>query len=237
MLLVKGAPGVGKSALLGQLEDFVRTENGRFVSGKFDQYKRNVPYLALIQAFQQLIGQLLSGTKDELEAWRSRILTAVGNNAQVVIDVIPELELITGPQPPVPALPPVQARNRFNRVFTNLIQAFAPRDELLCVVMDDLQWVDAASLALLSHVLTDPETRNILFVGAYRDNEVGPTHPLEMTIGTLKQSDVDVQILNLDALKEPDLLQLVRDTFSAHGRGPRPGAGSPFGRAAAILST
>ena len=92
----------------------------------------------------------------------------------MVIDVIPELELITGPQPTVPALPPVQARNRFNRVFTNLLQAFAPRDQLLCVVMDDLQWVDAASLALLTHVLTDPDTRNILFAGAYRDNEVGP---------------------------------------------------------------
>ena len=237
LLLVNGAPGVGKSALLGQLEEFVRKQNGRFVSGKFDQYKRNVPYLALIQAFQQLIGQLLSETKDELEAWRSRILAALGNNAQVVIDVIPELELITGPQPPVPALPPVQARNRFNRVFTKLVQAFAPRDQLLCLVMDDLQWVDAASLELLAHVLTDPDTKNILFVGAYRDNEVGPAHPLEATIGELRQADVDVQILHLDELKEPDVLQLVRDTFThLCSRSPRPGAGPPRARPAAIRS-
>jgi predicted ATPase/class 3 adenylate cyclase len=214
MLLVNGAPGVGKSAFLGQLQNFVRNENGRFVSGKFDQYKRNVPYLALIQAFQQLIGQLLGETKEQMEAWRSRILTALGNNARVVIDVIPELELVTGPQTTVPALPPIQARNRFNRVFTDLIQAFASRDRLLCVVMDDLQWVDAASLDLLAHVLSDPDTSNILFVGAYRDNEVGPTHPLELTTRDLMQSDFDVQILHLSELKEHDVLQLIQDTFS-----------------------
>jgi predicted ATPase/class 3 adenylate cyclase len=215
ILLVNGAPGVGKSSLLGQLEGFVRNGNGRFVSGKFDQYKRNVPYLSLIQAFQQLISQLLSETRAQVDEWRLRLLAALGNNAQVVIDVIPELELITGPQPGVPALPPVQARNRFNRVFASLIQTFAPRDQLLCVIMDDLQWSDAASLGLLSHILTDPDTRNILFVGAYRDNEVGPTHPLEMTVQTLMQSSVDVRILHLNELKEPDVLQLVRDTFSA----------------------
>ena len=159
LLLVKGAPGIGKSALLGQLDEFVRNRNGRFVSGKFDQFKRNVPYLALIQALQQLIGQLLGGTKEELERWRSRILAAVGDNARVVIDGLPDLELITGPQPPVRALPPIQARNRLNRVFAQLIQAIASPDELLCVVLDDLQWVDAASLALLSHVLTDRDTQ------------------------------------------------------------------------------
>src|SRR6476660_3570306 len=215
LLLVNGAPGVGKSALIGQLEELVRKENGRFVTGKFDQYKRNVPYLFLAQVFQQLIGQLLSGSKEQVESWRSRILAALGNNAQVVIDVIPELELITGPQPAVPALPPVQARNRFNRMFMNLLQAFAPPEQQLCLVMDDLQWVDAASLELLAHVLTAPEASNILFVGAYRDNEVDQTHPLQTTIGELKASNVDVQILHLDDLKEPDVLQLVRDTFNA----------------------
>ena len=215
LLLVNGAPGVGKSALIGQLEALVRKENGRFVSGKFDQYKRNVPYLFLAQVFQQLIGQLLSETKEQLEVWRSCILAALGNSAQVVIDVIPELELITGPQPAVPALPPVQARNRFNRMFMNLLQVFAPPEQQLCLVMDDLQWVDGASLELLAHVLTDPDASNILFVGAYRDNEVGPTHPLETTVRELRQADVDVQILHLDDLKEPDVLQLVRDTFNA----------------------
>jgi predicted ATPase/class 3 adenylate cyclase len=215
MLLVNGAPGVGKSSLLDQLEAFVRKQNGRFVSGKFDQYKRNVPYLALIQAFRQLISQLLSETDEQVAEWRSRILVALGNNAQIVIDVIPELQLITGPQPPVPALPPTQARNRFNRVFTNLIQAFVPRNQLLCLVMDDLQWVDAASLGVLTHILTDPDTRNILFVGAYRDTEVGPTHPLELTMHALTRSGIDIQVLHLDELKESDILQLVRDTLSA----------------------
>lgn len=212
-LLVKGAPGVGKSTLVAQLEDFVCRHNGRFVAGKFDQYKRNVPYLALIQAFQQLIGQLLGGSKSELAAWRSRVLEALGNNAQVVIDVIPEMELLTGPQPHVPSLPPDQARNRFNRAFTKLTQAFAPHDELLCVFMDDLQWVDETSLALLAHILADPETRNILFIGAYRDKEVNAGHPLDAALNELKRSGADVEIVDLNELKGSDIRQMVCDTF------------------------
>jgi predicted ATPase/class 3 adenylate cyclase len=212
-LLVKGAPGVGKSTLVAQLEDSVRKQKGRFAAGKFDQYKRNVPYLALAQAFQQLIGQLISGSKTELDIWRSRVLDALGANARVVIDVIPEVELITGPQPPVPSLPPTQARNRFNLAFTRLIQAFAPRGELLCVFMDDLQWVDRGSLALLAQILSDPETKNILFVGAYRTKEVDAGHPLEATLGELKGAGTDVEFVDLNELQEPDLRQLVCETF------------------------
>ena len=214
LLLVSGLPGVGKSALLGQLEGIVRKEGGRFASGKFDQYKRNVPYFALIEAFEQIIGQLLSEPKEQLGAWRSRILSAVGNNAGVVINVIPELQRITGTQPPAPSLSPVQARNRFKHVFVKLIQALAPSDQLLCIVMDDLQWVDRASLELLTHVLTDPDTSNILFAGAYRDTEVGPAHSLMVTIDTLKTSRVDVETVCLTELTEPDVLQLIEDTFS-----------------------
>jgi predicted ATPase/class 3 adenylate cyclase len=221
LLLVKGAAGVGKSALLGELEKFVCQQNGIFVSGKFDQYKSEVPYSALLEALRQLIGQILSESNEQLETWRSRILAGVGNNAQVVIDLIPELESITGPQPAVPALPPVQARNRFNRVFAKLVQAFAPRDRLLCIVLDDLQWAEA-SLELMSHVLTDPETRNVVLAGAYRDDEVGPDHPLETAIRELRQSYVDVEILHLNELGEPDVLQLVRDTFAATTAEARP---------------
>jgi len=215
MLLVKGAPGVGKSVFLGQLENFVRSEKGRFVCGKFDQYKRNVPYLALIQALQQLVAQLLSESKEQIEVWRLRILDALGNNAGVVTDLIPELALLIGPQAAVPTRPPTQTRNRFNRVFKDLIQAFAKQDQLLCVVMDDLQWVDMASLDLLTHVLSDPDVNSIFFVGAYRDNEVDPTHPLKLTIHALMQARVDVQILHLSELTETDVMQLIRDTFNA----------------------
>jgi predicted ATPase len=107
----------------------------------------------------------------------------------------------------------VQARNRFNRTFAKLIQALAPRDQLLCIVLDDLQWAEA-SLELLSHILTDPDTKNILFAGAYRDNEVGPEHPLKAMLGTLEQSGVDLEALHLTELTGPDIRQLVKDTFA-----------------------
>ncbi len=215
MLLVKGAPGVGKSVFLGQLQNFIRSEKGRFVSGKFDQYERNVPYLALIQALQQLVAQLLGESKEQIEVWRLRILDALGNNAGVVTDLIPELELLIGPQAAVPTLPPTQTRNRFNRAFKDLIQTFAKQNQLMCVVMDDLQWVDRASLDLLTYFLSDPDMNSFFFVGAYRDNEVDPTHPLEVTTRALMQAKVDVQILHLSELTENDVKQLIRDTFNA----------------------
>ena len=212
-LLVRGAPGVGKSALLRKLEGLHRPEGCRLIAGKFDQFKRNVPYLPLVQAFQQLIAQLLGEGEEQFTAWRSRILDSIGNNAEVVSEVIPELRLITGVQPPVQFLPPIQARNRFNSVFTSLIRAFAPYDRPLCLVLEDLHWADAASLGLLAHVFTAAETQNLLIVGAYRDSEVGPTHPLQQMIVSLEQAGVNIHILALEELGLSDISQLVQDTL------------------------
>src|SRR5262245_39447788 len=222
VLLVKGAPGVGKSAFLNQLATLIQREKGRFVSGKFDQYKRNVPYFSLIQAFQQLVHQLLTEPAADLAVWRSRILTATEANTQVIIDVIPEVELITGAQPPVAALPPIEARNRFNRLFKNFVQTFARLDHPLCVLMDDLQWVDAASLELLQHVLTDPGTGHLLFVGAYRASEVGPAHPLVVATQVLTTASVDFQTIHLDELALADILPLIQETLSQSAKEAMP---------------
>jgi histidine kinase len=232
LLLIKGAAGVGKSKLLGKLEEFVSNQDGYFVSGKYDQYKRNVPYLALIQALQQLIGQFLAGPPEQVEALRSRILDAVGKSGRIAIDVIPKLKSIIGDQPDVPALPPTQARNRFNRVFTRLIQAFVPRDRMLCLVMDDLHWVDRASLDLLVSLLNDAKTKKILIAGAYRENEVDENHPIENFANAYRDDEVDendpldkrtsarngslvaFQEIQLKGLEEPDCLELIRETFN-----------------------
>lgn len=215
ILLVRGPPGVGKSALLDKLAGLHRPEGYRLISGKFDQFKRNVPYLPLVQAFQQLFAQLIGEGKEEVDAWRSRILESIGTNAEVVSAVIPELRLITGVQPPVQSLPPIQARNRFNSIFTSLIRVLAPNDRPLCLVLEDLHWADAASLGLLAYVFTAVETQNLLIVGAYRDTEVGPTHPLQQTIVLLEQAGVNIHILALEELGLNDISQLVRDTFDA----------------------
>lgn len=214
ILLVNGDPGVGKSAFLNQLGDFVRSETGRFVSGKFDQYKRNVPYFSVIEAFRQLVHQLLTEVPAELAGWKSKIVSATENATQVVINVIPEIELITGPQQPVPSLAPTEARNRFNRTFSHLIQTFARAEQPLCIFMDDLQWADAPSLELLIHVLNDPNTKHLLFVGAYRRSEVGQAHPLSATMNTLASTGFDLQSIELHPLRKDDVLPLIQETFS-----------------------
>jgi predicted ATPase/class 3 adenylate cyclase len=214
VLLVSGPPGVGKTAFLGQLGSLIRRVNGRFASGKFDQFKRNVPHFSLVQAFQQLVDQLLAEPEDQMAVWRSRILSAAEHSAQVVIDVIPEIELVTGPQPAVPSLPPSETRNRFNRIFARVIQVLMQPDNPLCLFMDDLQWSDSASLELLSHVLIEPHTKNFLFVGAYRSSEVEPSHPLAQTIHALKNASIKVQSIELCDLGIADVMQLVSETLS-----------------------
>jgi predicted ATPase len=139
----------------------------------------------------------------------------LGGNARVVTEIIPQLELLIGNHPPIAALPPVQARNRLFSAFTNLFQVFAPKGEFLCLVTDDMQWADAASLSLLAHLFKDPGTSNIALVGSYRDNEVGASHPLHRTIASLAKARVDIAILQLHQIEQSDVQHLLRDTFDA----------------------
>ena len=146
-------------------------------SGKFDQYKRDIPYATLAQAFQSLVRQLLGKSDAELSRWRDALLEALGPNGQLMVNLIPELALIIGEQPPVPDLPPQDAQNRFQLVFRRFLGVFARPEHPLALFLDDLQWLDAATLDLLEHLVTHPEVRHLLLIGAYRDNEVGPVAP------------------------------------------------------------
>jgi histidine kinase len=212
LVLVTGEPGIGKSALVQEMQRPAASRRGYFISGKFDQYKRNVPYSALIQAFQELVRQLLGERAERVARWRDDLLAALGENVQIVIDVIPGVELITGPQPPVHPLPPAEGRNRFIRVFRDFVHVFATEEHPLAIFLDDLQWTDLASLTLLEELVTDPATGHMLLVAAYRDTEVDPGHPLSFVFDDL-DDHVKVTSIALRPLGADDVNRLVSDTF------------------------
>jgi PAS domain S-box-containing protein len=213
LVLVSGYSGIGKSSVVNELHKVLVPPRGLFASGKFDQYKRDIPYSTLAQAFQGLVRQILDKQEQEVARWRGPIQEALGANGQLVVTLIPELELIIGPQPPVPALPAQDAQNRFQMVFRHFLGVFARKEHPLAVFLDDLQWLDTATLQLLEHLVTHPETRYVLLIGAYRDNEVGPSHPLMLTLDAICKTQALVREIVLSPLRPDDLGQLVADAL------------------------
>ena len=215
LAIVCGYSGVGKSALVGELRQPIAEKRGYFISGKFDQYQRDIPYATLTQAFRELVQQLLAESEPSIVRWRQRIQEAVGVDGQLIIDVLPQLELIIGKQEPVQPLEPIAAKNRFRTMFQQFIAVFADKEHPLVLFVDDLQWIDAASLELIKHVLTHPDIGNLLLIGAYRNNEVGPEHPLRAGIDAIRQSGVSATMIELASLPLAPLNQLVADTLHA----------------------
>ncbi|WP_437522065.1 AAA family ATPase [Sorangium sp. So ce726] len=182
LVLVSGYSGIGKSSLVAELHGPAVRERGSFLSGKFEQLKRDVPYHAFLQAFRGLVQEILCVSEEALERWRERLLEALGPNGSLLADVLPELEPLLGPQPPVPELPVAEARHRFHATLLRFVAACACREHPMVLFLDDLQWADAASLQLLEQLVTSTGTPHLLLIGAYRDNEVGPAHPLRLTL-------------------------------------------------------
>ena len=178
LVLVSGYSGIGKSSVVNELHKVLVPPRGLFASGKFDQYKRDIPYATLAQAFQSLIRPLLAKSEAELARWRDALREALGPNGQLMVDLVPELKLIIGEQAPVPELPPQDAQRRFQLVFRRFLGVFARPEHPLALFLDDLQWLDAATLDLLEDLLTQTDVRHLLLIGAYRDNEVTSAHPL-----------------------------------------------------------
>jgi PAS domain S-box-containing protein len=210
---VSGYPGIGKSALVDALRKPIVAKHGYFSAGKFDQYQRDIPYATLTQAFHELVRQLLAESEAHIAGWRRQIQTAVGGNGQLIVDVLPQVELIIGPQPPVPALAPGEAQNRFRMVLRQFVTLFASAAHPLVLFLDDLQWIDAASLTLIDDLLTHPDTRYLLLIGAYRDNEVDASHPLVTTLERIPHSGAPVTDIRLAPLSIVDLNKLVADTL------------------------
>ncbi|MGM0576454.1 MAG: AAA family ATPase [Myxococcota bacterium] len=191
LLLVTGLPGVGKSSLVREIHKPITLASGRFVSGKHDPLD-NAPYAALIEALRDLVRDILTEPRERVRAWENVLTTALGAAAGLIVEVIPEAELIVGPQPPVPRLPPLEARNRFQLLFRRFVRCFADEDHPLCIFLDDLQWADAASLQLVQALLTDPDASHMLLVGAYRQEEVGDAHPLALVLAELEEAEESV---------------------------------------------
>ena len=216
LMLVAGFSGIGKTAVVNEVHKPITRQRGYFIKGKFDQFTRNIPFSAFVQAFRDLMGQLLAESDTQLQTWKAEILKAVGDNGQVIIEVIPELEHILGAQPPVPELSGTATQNRFNLLFQKFIQVFTTPDHPLVIFLDDLQWADSASLSLMQLLFTSAEMGYLLLIGAYRDNEVFPAHPLQLTLEAIAQTPATVRTLHLSPLSQSSLNQLISDTLHCH---------------------
>jgi predicted ATPase len=222
LVLVSGYSGIGKSSVVHELHKVLVPPRGIFISGKFDQYKRDIPYATLAQAFQSLVRQILGKSEAEMGYWRDALREALGPNGQLIVTLIPETELIIGKQPPVPDLPPQDAQSRFQLVFRRFLGVFARPDHPLALFLDDLQWLDTATLELLEHLVTEAEVGHLLLVGAYRDNEVSASHPLMRTLETIRRAGAVVEEIVLAPLVLDDVGRLVADALHCEGERAQP---------------
>jgi PAS domain S-box-containing protein len=213
LVLVSGYSGIGKSSVINELHKVLVPPRGLFASGKFDQYKRDIPYSTLVQAFQSLVRALLSKSDAELASWRAALLEALAPNGRLIADLVPELTFIIGDQPPAPELPPQQAQSRFQLVLRRFVGVFARPEHPLALFLDDLQWLDAATLDLLEDLLTRSGLQHFMLIGAYRDNEVDAAHPLTRKLEAIRNAGAKIEQITLAPLAGEHLGQLMADAL------------------------
>ncbi|PSB03898.1 diguanylate cyclase domain-containing protein [Merismopedia glauca] len=213
LMLIYGYSGVGKSALVAEIYEAITQKNSYFISGKFDQLQRGIPYGAVVAAFKELVQQLLTETEDKLQKWRKQLLDALGTSGQVIINVIPEVELIIGKQPPVLDLAPNESQNRFKILFQKFIKVFCQPNQPLVIFLDDLHWTDSATLKLMQSIMQDPEAKFLFLMGAYRENEVTPVHPLMVSLSAIQEMGKPVNYIPIHPLNLTHVNQLIADTL------------------------
>ena len=236
LVLVTGYAGIGKSSVVNELHKLLVPSRGLFASGKFDQYKHDIPYATLAQAFQGLIRPLLAKSEPELARWRDNLDEALGPNARLMLELVPELKLIIGEQPQVHETSPQDAQRRFHLAFRRLIAAFARPEHPLALFIDDLQWLDAATLDLLEQVLIESGAGHLLLIGAYRDNEVDADHPLVRRLDAIRAAGARIREIHLAPLARDDVAQLLADALRCEATDTAPlaqlmhdkTAGNPF---------
>lgn len=212
-VLISGYSGTGKSVLVHEIHRPITQKSGYFIEGKFDQYQKSIPYYALVQAFGDFIEILLGENEAILSEIRHQILQAVGEEGKVLAELIPRIELIIGPQADIPELGGIEAQNRFNYIFRKFVSAISTKSHPLVIFIDDLQWADSGSLNLLQSLITDSDNSHFLFIGAYRDNEVTPSHPFMITVENIRQENIPIFDLKIHNLTFPDLYELIGDTL------------------------
>ncbi|MEH1915202.1 ATP-binding sensor histidine kinase [Nostoc sp.] len=211
MMLVAGFSGIGKTVVVNEVHKPIVKQHGYFIKGKYDQFQRNIPFSAFVQAFRDLMWQLLTESDAQIQQWQSQILAAIGENGQVIIQVIPELSRIIGQQPPATELSGTAAQNRFNLLFQKFTQVFTSVEHPLVMFLDDLQWADSASLMLMQLLMAD--TKHLFLIGAYRDNEVNPSHPLILTLNEIQKTAATINTITLAPLSQGQVNQLVAETL------------------------
>jgi diguanylate cyclase (GGDEF)-like protein len=213
VMLVSGEPGIGKTALVNEVRKPIADRRGYFIAGSHDQFRKNVPYSGMLQAFQSLVRQLLTESEERVLAWKEKLCAALGPNGKIITDAIPEAEIIMGEQRDVADLGPEEARNRFNLVFNNFIRVFAGREHPLVLFLDDLQWVDSASLDLIQTITADRGLRFFLLIGAYRDNEVTAHHPLMLAVDAMRMAGIPVGTITPGAVSPEGVNQIISRLF------------------------
>ncbi|WP_437323463.1 AAA family ATPase [Sorangium sp. So ce381] len=215
LVLVSGYSGIGKSSLVAELHRPIVRERGFFLSGKFEQLKRDVPYRPLLHAFRGLVQEILGASEQQVERWRERLREALGASGGLLTDMVPELALLLGPQPPVPELPPAEAQSRLLATLQRFVAACARKEHPVALFLDDLQWADAGSLLLLEQLASLSGDAHLLLIGAYRDNEVGPAHPLRLTLAEARKRGAAVSELVLAPLSAAHVGALVAEAVHA----------------------
>ena len=215
LVFIAGYSGVGKTSLVNEIHRTIALHKGFFISGKFDQFQKNMPYHALAEALRELVQFFLTESDENVQSWKLKLLKVLGPNAQIVIDLIPELEIIIGSQPPIPVFGPAETQNRFNLVFQNFIKVFCEPEHPLVIFLDDLQWADSASLKLLRILATDEKIRHLLIIGAYRDNELEQSSPLYGFLKSLEKDGIEFSHRNLYPLKPAHIHQWISEMLCA----------------------
>ncbi len=213
IIMFTGPPGIGKSSIINEIHKSLTESKGSFISGKFDKLDRAVPYEPIIKAFNNLIHQLLTESEEKIVHYRNKILSSLGDNGQVIIDVLPDLELIIGRQNPIPKLNPQKQQNRFINTFCDFIKVFANKINPLVLFLDDLQWADNASINLINVLLSKQEISYFLFIGAYRDNEVDPKHPVNFLFKDLNEKGIELNIISLEPLNKSQINLFISETL------------------------
>ncbi|NJM65275.1 MAG: AAA family ATPase [Acaryochloris sp. RU_4_1] len=218
LMLISGYSGIGKTSIINEVYKSTFSKKGYFTQGKFEQLQKNIPYFAIVQAFRKLLQKILTKNSEEINYWKNRFLSFLGNNGQIIIDTIPELELVIGPQAPVLEIEPTEAKNRFNQVFQSFVQVFMQPEHPLVVFLDDLQWSDLASLNLIEYLISNSSNQHLLLIGAYRDNEVNALHPFAKMLDNLSNQDEIINYIFLQPLSFSAVQKIVNRTLHTQSR-------------------